>query len=94
MPEAIEDVVSDDAQQEVDVVEEIGEVDAAQKAEVDATEAVEGDDAVRVPFAEDSCVPGANGENGNGSILQMVAEKYLLRSESEWKGREEATQLA
>jgi hypothetical protein len=29
-----------------------------------------------------------------GPILQMVAEKYLLRSESEWKGREEATQLA
>lgn len=41
-----------------------------------ATE-VEGEDAVRVPFAEDSCVPGANGENGNGSILQMVAEWVL-----------------
>ena len=28
-----------------------------------------------------------------GPILQMVTEKYLLRSESEWKGREEAIQI-
>jgi len=34
----------------------------------------EGDDAVQVPSAEDSYVPGANGVNGNGGILQMVAE--------------------
>ena len=43
MPEAIEDVVSDDAPQDLDVVEEIGEIDAAQKTtevEVD-TETVE-----------------------------------------------------
>ncbi|MDJ0423675.1 MULTISPECIES: hypothetical protein [Dietzia] len=34
----------------------------------------EGEDAVQVPSAEDSYVPGTRDDNGNGGILQMVAE--------------------
>ena len=29
-----------------------------------------------------------------GPILEMVTEKYLLRSEPEWKGRQRAIQVA
>ena len=62
MPEAIEDVVSDDAPQDVDVVEEIGEIDAAQKTtevEVDtetveaAVEVTDGDDVAELDVVEE-----------------------------------------